>query len=588
MATYTARCSPVGGFSYANNFMLYVILNETNISTENNSSRISYDVYCQSSGSGSINAIHFKYFNLNGQDIINANANVNVSSPNAYISIASGTTGDIVHNNDGSKSVNFRAILQGSRYGVSASVEGTFVLSTIPRASSIACTTANITESAVITINSAVSSFRHNVYADFGNLHHIDINSNCFGGSFQWTIPKEFYAQIPNSKSGEGIITCDTMQNGIFIGTKNTRFTVTTNEEKCKPDLEATLIDINEDTVNLTGDNKKIVMYKSTANISIAAISKNSASISSKRVNNELVTNNNISIAEVKTNSFVVSVTDSRGYSNSITIKPESINYIPLTINANIKRIQPTKGDVAINFSGNYFNNSFGNVDNELLIELYYREKNSENWISGGFLEKTIEKNIYNNGDSPIFLGINFDYKKTYEFYLLVKDKLTILQPTFTITEGIPIFNWTKDLFNINGNLCIYEKQLLPQILFEDKNGTTKDITLNEEIENFDELEIKSYVIYSEDKVYTSTGKLPIDTKKRIHINNEFIATNSQVQKTCKRISISGKNLTVISDRNYNSSTSTGSNGEFTYITEVLGYKSVTHSIVEKGGDIDG
>lgn len=131
MAQYEAQCSAVGGFDYANNFKLYVVLTDGNVS--GNLSKVNYNVYCQSSGSGSIDAKHLKYFNLNGKDIINSTEQVTVSSPNAYISIASGTTDWIEHDSDGSKTINFSAQIKGNTYGVSASLSGTFKLTQIPR-----------------------------------------------------------------------------------------------------------------------------------------------------------------------------------------------------------------------------------------------------------------------------------------------------------------------------------------------------------------------------------------------------------------------------------------------------------------------
>ena len=133
MATYTAGCTAVGSFSYAGNFTLYVKLTESGINTATNTSNVEYKVYCQSSGSGSINATHWKYFALNGQQIVNETVNVNVSSPNAYISIAEGTMSNIPHEADGSRWISFEAIISASRYGVSASVSGNFTLTTIDR-----------------------------------------------------------------------------------------------------------------------------------------------------------------------------------------------------------------------------------------------------------------------------------------------------------------------------------------------------------------------------------------------------------------------------------------------------------------------
>lgn len=137
MATYEAQCSAVGSFGYANYFKLYVVLTEVNVNVANNTSQIQYNVYCQSSGSGSISAQHFKYFNMNDVEYINKTESVNVSSPNAYIPIASGTTGVITHNADGSKQVGFSAQIKASSYGVSASVSGVFTLTKIARYANI-------------------------------------------------------------------------------------------------------------------------------------------------------------------------------------------------------------------------------------------------------------------------------------------------------------------------------------------------------------------------------------------------------------------------------------------------------------------
>lgn len=133
MPTWSKVCSQIGSFSYAKNFALYMVLTE-NIDPANNRSSISYNVYCQSSGSGSIHAYHTKYFRLNGTIIVNeANADVNASSPNAYIPIASGTSDWIYHNGDGSKTIEWGALIKANSYGVYAEFSGEFQLTTFAR-----------------------------------------------------------------------------------------------------------------------------------------------------------------------------------------------------------------------------------------------------------------------------------------------------------------------------------------------------------------------------------------------------------------------------------------------------------------------
>lgn len=135
MAQYEAQCSKVGSFAYSQYFKLYVILTDGEVS--GNYSKVNYNVFCQSSGSGSIDAQHWKYFNLNGQEIVNITEKIKVSSPNAYIHIASGTTDWIEHNSDGSKSIWFSAQIKANSYGVVTSLEGTFNLINVPRYSEI-------------------------------------------------------------------------------------------------------------------------------------------------------------------------------------------------------------------------------------------------------------------------------------------------------------------------------------------------------------------------------------------------------------------------------------------------------------------
>lgn len=458
MATYTQGCTAIGNFRYANLFTLYVTLEETDVDINNNRSKIKYNVYCQSSGSGSISSEHNKWFRLNGVEIINENVQVNASSPNAYIAIASGTTGYITHNNDGTMSVDFGAVIKGKTYGVHAEKSGTFVMSTIPRASSASCTTANIGETATIIINSAVSTWTHNIWATFGSGDSaltVTVLNKVKGGTHAWTIPETFYEKIPNAKSGTGTLLIETWNGNTHIGNKTINFTVTTNEEKCKPNLSATVIDTNNATIALTGSNTKLIKHKSTAKVTINTTAKNNATIKTKKVNDTNVTGTTLSITNVTTNSFTVTATDSRGYSSSITLKPTMINYIPLSISVNVKRLNPTSSQALLDFTGNYFNSSFGSVNNTLSMTWKYKKKNESTYSSASKITPAVSNNTYSNGTSAINLGELFDYQNSYDIQVIATDKLNTATATVTITGGVPIVNWGKDFFNINGKFLI-------------------------------------------------------------------------------------------------------------------------------------
>lgn len=112
----TAACSKVGSFAYSQYFTLYVDLTE---SISGNVNTVTYNVYCKSSGSGSINAKHALYFELGGQVFKNETVQINVSSPNAFIQIASGTK---QYTYDGDFQVWVGAYIKASSYGVSAEI----------------------------------------------------------------------------------------------------------------------------------------------------------------------------------------------------------------------------------------------------------------------------------------------------------------------------------------------------------------------------------------------------------------------------------------------------------------------------------
>lgn len=457
MATYRAGCSSVGGYSYAGNFSLYVELNDTNTNIGNNTSQVQYNVYCRSNGSGSISATHTIAFTLNGQQIINQTKSISASSPNANIPIANGSL-TVTHNSDGTKSVSFSASIQARSYGVSASLSNTFNLNTIPRASSITCTTANVEETAIININSASSGFRHNVRYGFGNLSSYILN-NVAGGSHSWVIPSSFYAQFPNQKTTQGTLWCETYSNGSKIGESIYIFTVTTSESRCKPTLSASVKDTNATTKALTGSESKLIKYKSTAQVTINASAKNSATISSKKVNNQTVSGTTISYSNVEATSFTVTVTDSRGYSTSTTLKPTVVNYVPLSINASFFRPQPTTGQISLSFTGNYFNGNFGATNNTLSIQWQWKESTSSTWTTGGTITPTISGNTYKSNGN-ISLGTSYNYQKSYNFRLIVKDKLVTLQPTYTVSVGKPIVDWGKDFFNVNGSFRLNDTSI--------------------------------------------------------------------------------------------------------------------------------
>lgn len=459
MATYSQVCSNVGSFTYGNRFTLYVVLTnrDGNPATNPPTSVVDYEVYFQNtSGGGTFTSQTRLYFALNGVVITDSTSSI-TGPRNGTVQIAKGST-TINHNNDGTKSISYHALVKSTNFGISGEISGTFALTTIPRASTITCSTANIESNATITITSASTNFTHSVYAYFGS-QYAAIASNQKGGSFTWKIPTSFYAQIPDNVRGQGTIYCETYSGGTLIGTKTAGFYVTTDADKCRPTVTGTVVDTNATTIALTGNKNKLVLGKSTAQITVTPVAKNSATIKSVTIDGVATTNNTRTIAKVSKISFPIAVTDSREYPSaaySVIASGGSVPYEDLSFNATIFRPQPTGTEIQMKYSGKYYNGSFGAVANTLSITWKYKVKGATSWTNGGTITPTLSGNTISS--KTISLGTTYNYQTAYEFQIVAIDKLTTITQTIPVSVGMPVFYWGKDFLNVDGNLTINSK----------------------------------------------------------------------------------------------------------------------------------
>ena len=633
--------------SYGSHYTLWQSITQNSQDIGGNKSNVTVRMYLSFDGSS-----YYAYtgnttygsMTIEGTTTSYSISSINFSSGQKKDILLATWTGDIGHNSDGTRTLSVSGSwnTDTTRIG-SGSCRASLTLSTIPRASSISCSTANIGSNATITITSASPSFVHNVYGLFGTID-FSAAANIAGGSFQWTIPTSFYTQIPNAKTGEGIIVCETYSGSTKVGTTQVKFYVNTDENACRPTVSATLKDVNATTVALTRDSSKLIKYKSIAQLDITSASKNSASIKSVTVNGANVGTSGkitVSYSDVSTENFTITTTDSRGYTASTTLTPEMIQYIPLTINATFFRPLPTTGEVDLTYSGNYFNGTFGitgggtgftvgdtinssdiacnfpenlyveiqnlglitdalklletdkytlyagvpyegmtprygiyfrdnstrelydlyhasyyepiegykistnvssaseafggDVDlgtityvsedttfmkyifngglvdnnNSLSIIWQYKEKDSEEWIEGGEITPTIEGNTIVK--ETLNLGNMFNYHLSYDFQIIATDKLTTISQSANVSVGLPVYNWGKDYFNVNGDIRMNNKSILPVSLYDNSSGTTGTVQLSESAANFSYLEMyfknNDDVVYFSQKVHSPNGK---------------------------------------------------------------------------------
>ena len=357
----------------------------------------------------------------------------------------------IAHTPDGSKSFTVSGF-SGWIYesGTTYASSQTFTLPTIPRASSVSCSTANIGSNATITINRASTSFTHTLTYSFGSLSET-IATKTSSTNVSWTIPTSFYAQIPNSKSGTGTITCDTYNGSTLIGSKSTSFTATVSESDSKPTLSPTVSDSNSATTALTGNSSKFIKYYSNASVATGAKARNSATLKSQKITcgAKSLTSASGTINAVESGSFTFSATDSRGYTTTQTLNKTLIEYIKLTCSLNAGA--PTTAGVAtLKISGNYWDGTFGAVANTLTVQYRYKAQGGSygSWTT---VSATKSNNTYNA--TATISGLN--YQTTYVFQARAVDKLATKNTDEQARRTTPVFDWSKNDFRVNGNFRV-------------------------------------------------------------------------------------------------------------------------------------
>lgn len=374
--------------------------------------------------------------------------------------------------------VNNSSFTSGGTHTVSGNVSVSATAT--PLKSTVGATDANIGSTSTITVKRYNTSYTHTITYKFGSATGT-VCTKSTSTSIAWTVPTSFYAQIPNSKSGTCTLTIETFNGASSLGTNTCTLTVTAPSASCSPTVNGTVVDTNATTIALTGDSSILIKYKSTALCSLTATRKNSATISTVKINGATVagtvsadtTTAAKSFSEAATNSFKFEATDSRGFSSSKTITPSMINYIQLTINPVISRPSHTGSDIVMTFNGNYYRGSFGAYSNTLTIRYRYKESAepayTEQWHTIAPTDYILGTNSFRT-NTAILLGSDFDYQKSYEFQVQAYDgangtKLTTVNKYIPIQRGIPVFDWGENDFNFHvpvklGDTTLTEEQL--------------------------------------------------------------------------------------------------------------------------------
>ena len=358
------------------------------------------------------------------------------------------------HNDDGSKKFSAKVEAGIYQYAINKSGESEFTLNSIPRASAIGATSAEIESNSTIVVTKKTKSYTHSIKYSFGSLSGYITASGGISSkeekisetSISFKVPASFYGQIPNAKTGKCKLTCTTYSGSTTIGSPTTaEFTVRTSQSLCAPSISGTVKDTNEATKYLTADENKLVKFFSNALCVASAEAKYGASIKKYIIAGIENKSGFVSVPNIETSSVTFVVEDSRGYRASQKVTLDLIQYTKLTANVSAKRKSPTSGEATLSIKGNYFDGSFGAEQNSLSAE-YQIAKSGEQYGETVSLVPT----IVNGGYSVSAPLTDLDYQNNYNVKVIVSDKLVTTEQTFVISKGIPIADWGERDFKFN------------------------------------------------------------------------------------------------------------------------------------------
>lgn len=390
--------------------------------------------------------------------------------------------GSVAHNDDGTCSITYTAT--GTRPDGDASYEesGTITLPTIARASkpTVSTDTLVMGNSLQIDTHRASSSFTHTITVTCGG-HSVTYNN--VGTSVQFVAGSSEWMPHMTSKSMTATVSCTTYNGSTRIGSaQSTSFTLNVDTSVYHPAiLSIEHSDVNADTVALETEGTYI---KGFSNLSLSTtVTVNSADygsvVQSVKITHNGVTRtftNDLGVIEftvaysiiVSANNIVIKVTDNRGVEVSQTVNLTVIQYdVPKLSAIEIKRVNASEQEsetgtyLKYRLSSTVFWGSFGQVNNELKVYSRSKLPSAQNY-SEWALENTINTAGTDQYTSYEITGTcNGEYSSSTQFDVQIKveDKLGNAVLYAKVLEGIPVFAWGADHFDVYGSFHIHDRE---------------------------------------------------------------------------------------------------------------------------------
>lgn len=515
-------------------------VSESSTSTANNTSALSYSLVLTSTGgSAQYNGAGSYAININGSRVRSGTVNLNVGTYGS-VTLASGST-TVGHNNDGSKTVSVSASYSSaaSAYYLpsSGSTSGSLTLTKIPRAAKIDAFTGSTVDGTFnVTYTKSVSTYTDKLRISIPNVKALMTIDYTSGESFNLDSTSLEYIY-------SNYTTTQTVQLGAVMETYNGTTKIGESSE-CKIDVSIncppTINGVALTETGLTGagiSNTDCVALIGKKSIKVTATAQHHASIKLIQVQNGNVTKSvsdsstaTLGFDNLSSASFVVTVTDSRGFTVSKTVTGTYYDYFKPTIQSlSVARPTDTANTATISGNGTFWNGTIGTKANTITYTITDDASVSDKIPTISNRSWSISKAVS-----------NVPYQSSFHFTVTIKDAFGQSETRqITLPPTTPVVWIGKKTVRINGTIKLLVNNVMQSInsivtrflKIEEWKQTIESwkanveegnttITLNR-YSNYSEKEIDTHTTWIDGKtIYKKTvrtGLISSGTKQKAH-----------------------------------------------------------------------
>lgn len=351
----------------------------------------------------------------------------------------------VSHNSKGEAVVTVKTWMNTNISAGIVELSKTLTVDPIPRASLLRAADGVIGGTAKLAVVKKNSGYSHSIACIFRDYRGYvtgegllsDQESIFATDSVELQLPETFFALMPDCKSCQCSLELQTYDGGLPVGeTQKAVFTVTAEESLCCPELSGVVVDTNEATLALTGDETTMVRFYSNGLCTMSAQGRKSAWIAEKQISGQTVEEDTLLIPGIEQDTVVFSVTDSRGYTARYHHSYPVIPYIKLSAEATATR-ENAGSQAMVYVSGDCYSGSFGLQENALTVEITVDGREPI------YAEVTMQENRY-----YAFAELSdMDYTRIYGMTVRVSDKLMQAEKRLTLKKAVPVFDWGEQDF---------------------------------------------------------------------------------------------------------------------------------------------